>query len=74
MQTVKSGNTDLNRNSRKETRGRKKLIDPSIQVSWRIPYDIYQLLTNEQERIEKDIGAKLPLSKVLHGIVKKTLK
>ena len=73
MKSDKSGNSDLLRN-KPETRGRKKNINPSIQVSWRIPYDVYQLLEKEQKRIEKDMGVKLPLSEVFQGIVNKSLK
>jgi len=71
MKTEKSGN---NQEKRKEARGRKPLINPTIQVSWRIPYDVYQLLEKEQKRIEKDMGVKLPLSEVFQGIVNKSLK
>ncbi len=71
---MKSGKSENKRKNQKETRGRKPLEKPSIQVSWRIPYDIYQLLEYEQKRQEKENGHKPALSKVFHGIVKKELK
>jgi hypothetical protein len=70
MKTEKSGNSQPNR---KETRGRKPLAQPSTQVSWRIPYDIYQLLLKEQARLEKETGAKPALSLIFNGLVKKSL-
>lgn len=69
---MKSEKSDLLR-KKPETRGRKKNINPSIQVSWRIKHDTYQLLVKEQDRIEKDTDVKVELSKVLEKCVKKTL-
>lgn len=69
MKSEKSGNS----RTKPETRGRKPLKNPSIQVSWRIKHDIYQLLLNEQKRIEKEMGSKPDLSRVLEGLVKKHL-
>ncbi len=69
MKSDKSGNNQ----TKPETRGRKKNINPSIQVSWRIKHDIHQLLVKEQERIEKNIGVEVELSKVFEACVKKTL-
>ena len=54
-------------------RGRPKNKHESIQVSWRIPHEIYQLLETEQKRIKKITGVKVELSKVLHVCVEKTL-
>ncbi len=71
MKSEKSGNK---RKNQKETRGRKPLEKPSIQVSWRIPHDIYQLLEKEQKRIEDHTSWKPELSKVLQMIVKKNVK
>ncbi len=71
MKSEKSGNK---RKNKKETRGRKTLEKPSIQVSWRIPHDIYQLLEAEQKILEEYTGLEFPLSKVLASIVKKELK
>lgn len=59
---------------KKETRGRKKLENPSIPVSWRIKDPVHQLLMKEQERIRKDIGTTIPLSEIFEGLVLKTLK
>jgi len=69
MKSEKSGNNQ----SKSETRGRKPLKNPSIQVSWRVKHDVYQLLEKEQDKIEKETGFKPELSKVFSGIVKKTL-
>jgi hypothetical protein len=55
-------------------RGRPRNAIESVQVSWRIPADIYQLLEKEKARIDKATFSDIPLSKVLQGIVKKQLK
>ncbi len=70
---MKTEKSDLLR-KKPETRGRKKDINPSIQVSWRIKYDIHQLLEKERVRIEKETGVEVGLSKVLEACVKKCLK
>ncbi len=61
-----------NNQTKPETRGRKKLENPSVQVSWRIPFDVYQLLEKEQERVKKLTGLDVALSKVLQGVVVKS--
>jgi len=55
-------------------RGRPELENKSIQVSWRIPYDVHQLLEKEQKKIETLTGFKPALSLVFQGIVKNNVK
>jgi len=73
MTDKKTGNIGNNQEKRKETRGRKPLLNPSVKVSWRIPYDVYQLLENEQKRLELELGCKPTLPIVFNGLVKKQL-
>jgi len=55
-------------------RGRPRNKHESIQVSWRIPHEIYSLLIDEQVRIKKLTGVKVGLSKVLQVCVEYKLK
>lgn len=48
----------------------------SEMLWWRVPrfpVDVYQHLLDEQKRIENISGLEIPLSKVLEGIVKKSM-
>ena len=80
MKSEKSDNNRENRNNpinpetQTETRGRKPLPNPSTQISWRIPHDVYQLLVKERARLEKDTGLDVPLSNVFNMLVKLYLK
>ena len=53
--------------------GRPPIENKSINLHWRVPFDIYQLLKEKQKKIESDTGIKCPMSKVLEGVVKKSL-
>lgn len=62
-----------NNQEKPETRGRKPLQNKSVNIHWRCPYDIHQLLEKRQAEIEKEHGVKVPVSKVLEGIVKNSV-
>ena len=68
----KTGNS-VNNQKKPETRGRKPLANKSVNIHWRCPFDIHKLLEKRQAEIEKEHGVKVPVSKVLEGIVKNSV-
>lgn len=57
---------------KKETRGRPKLENPSMVVSWRLPYDVNQILQRRRETTPLKNGKKVPLSQVFNEIVRES--
>ena len=57
----------------KRKRGRPRKINKSITISWRCPYELYQLLDHERKKQEIMAGRKVPMSKVIERFVKKCL-
>ena len=54
-------------------RGRPKNEHKSVSIHCRCPYDLCQLLYDEQKRQEKENGFKPAISAVLMGLAKKSL-
>jgi len=66
----KTGNFQENR----KKPGRPKAKNPKIKVSWQIDSDIYQLLENRAEDLEKQTGCKPTIPALVRAILKKEFK
>lgn len=58
---------------RVETRGRKKLSNPSTKISLNIPYDVNQYLEIEMENIKINTGVEAIKSQVVVAWLRKVI-
>jgi len=53
--------------------GRPEKINKSVPINWRCPHKLYYLIEHERKKQEFIAKRKVPMSKVLEGLVKKSL-